>query len=50
VTVILKPAGRGNWTPTTLRLEGHHHLPLLVRVGTRLELGGVVFRICEVRP
>lgn len=50
MTLILRPVGRGNWTATTLRLEGHHHLPLLVKVGTRLDLGGVTFRICEVLP
>ena len=50
MTLILKPVGRGNWSPTTLQLDGHHHLPLLVRVGTRLELGGITFRICAVQP
>lgn len=50
MTIVLKPVGRGNWSPTTLRLVGHHHLPLLVQVGARFELGGIVFRICEVKP
>lgn len=46
--VILKPVGRGNWTPVTLTVEGRHAAPLTVRVGDRLVLGGVTFRVCGV--
>jgi len=37
VTVVLKPLGRGNWSP------------LLVRVGECIVLAGITFRVCEVR-
>ncbi len=48
--LILKPRGRGNWRTSTLRIEGAHQLPLMVAVGQLITIGGVVFRICEVRP
>lgn len=48
MTLILRPIGRGNWATTRVQLEGGHALPLLFRVGQRLPLGRVVFRICEV--
>lgn len=48
MTLILRPIGRGNWTTTRMHIDGGHALPLLFRVGQRLPLGGVVFRICEV--
>ena len=50
MTVILRPAGRGNWKPCTLHIEGDRIGPLLVRVGMRLQIAGVEFRISEVRP
>ena len=46
--VTLKPVGRGNWTPATLTVDGRHAAPLTVRVGDRLVLGGVTFRVCGV--
>ena len=48
MTLILKPQGRGNWRITRMRLEGGHAGPLLVRVGQQLQIGGIVFRVCEV--
>jgi hypothetical protein len=48
--LILKPKGRGNWRTSTLHIEGAHQLPLMVEVGQVITIGGVVFRICEVRP
>lgn len=50
MTLVLKPQGRGNWTPLLMAVEGKRAAPLLVRVGQLLPLGGVVFRIAEVRP
>ena len=47
--LLLKPVGRGNWAPLTLRLDGTRAQPLLVRVGDRIELAGVTWRVCEVR-
>ena len=46
--VTLKPEGRGNWTPVALTVDGRHAAPLTVRVGDRLVLGGVTFRVCGV--
>ena len=48
--LILKPKGRGNWRTSTMVLNGAHQLPMLVTVGQTITIGGVVFRICEVRP
>lgn len=50
MTLILKPKGRGNWSITTMQVDGHRVSPMLVRVGHLLTLGGVVYRIAEVRP
>ena len=48
--LTLKPKGRGNWRTSTLHIEGAHQLPLLVAVGQLITIGGVVFRICGVKP
>lgn len=48
MTLILRPVGRGNWLKTTMHIDGGHALPLLFRVGQRVPLGGVVFRVVEV--
>jgi hypothetical protein len=50
MTVILKPPGRGNWSPLRLDYTGPQVLPLVVHVGMQIVLAGVVFRVCEVRP
>jgi hypothetical protein len=50
VTLILRPKGRGNWATTTLVLQGAHALPLLIRAGQTFSLGGVNFRIVQVKP
>lgn len=48
--VLLRPVGRGNWRPCTLLIEGDRIGPLLLRVGMRLTIAGVEFRISEVLP
>lgn len=49
--LVLKPAGRGNWKPITLRVVGDRgSVPVLVNVGDQLQLGGVTWRICQVLP
>jgi hypothetical protein len=59
--LVLRPKGRGNWSPVTLQISDHttlprlmfnsgHGAPLLVRVGSTIHIGGVMFRVCEVRP
>lgn len=50
VMLVLKPAGRGNWNPLTMALEGAHLAPLVVRAGDIWVLGGVRFRIVSVLP
>lgn len=49
MTLVLRPIGRGRWRPVVLKVDGDRAAPLLVRVGDRLPLGGVVFRVSEVR-
>lgn len=49
MTLIVKPKGRGNWKKLTVTIDGARASPLLVRVGQLLPLGGVMFRICEVK-
>ena len=36
------------WYNAQLTVEGRHAAPLTVRVGDRLVLGGVMFRVCGV--
>jgi hypothetical protein len=48
--LTLKPKGRGNWRTTTVQISGAHQLPFMFSVGQLISLGGVVFRICEVKP
>lgn len=48
--LILKPSGRGNWKTLRLRVTGAHLPWLTVRPGDLVPLGGVLFRVCEVRP
>lgn len=48
--LVLKPQGKGNWTPLMVAIEGPRASPLLIRVGQLLPLGGVVWRICRVLP
>lgn len=48
--MILKPKGKGNWATVTVQIDGRHVTPLSVRVGQLMPIGGIVFRICEVRP
>jgi len=48
--LVLKPVGRGRWNAITMAVVGDRAQPLLVKVGDRVTLAGIVFRICEVRP
>ena len=49
MTLVLKLKGRGNWTSVVMALDGVRVSPLLIRAGQTFTLGGVVWRICEVR-
>jgi hypothetical protein len=48
--LILRPAGRGNWHQLVMAIEGPRALPLLVKVGDRFPLAGVVWRVVKVLP
>jgi len=50
--LILRPLGRGNWTPLVLAIAESKHtpLPLEVFVGQHWTLAGRVFRIAKVMP
>lgn len=48
--LLLKPRGRGNWTPLVVAIEGKRASPLLIRPGQTLVLGGVTYRIARVDP
>lgn len=52
MTLILRPPGRGNWSPITVTFEGARAqaLALFVRPGLFMTIGPDLFRICEVRP
>lgn len=52
MTLVLRPPGRGAWTPVHLRIEQSKHapLPLEVHVGQRWTIGGRVFRVARVMP
>jgi hypothetical protein len=54
VTLILRRIGRGNWSPVRLAYDpsrqGQLPTPLQARVGERVELFGVVYRVSEVHP
>jgi hypothetical protein len=48
--LVCKPIGRGNWARMTMAVECARLSPITVRVGHRFQIGGVIWRICEVRP
>jgi len=48
--LILRPPGRGNWTPLVIAVEGKRAAPMLVKPGQKLTLGGIVWRISKVLP
>jgi hypothetical protein len=50
MTLIVRPVGRGNWRPQNFTVDERHVPPMLVQVGQRFELGGVMFRISRVLP
>lgn len=48
--LVLRPKGRGNWTPCRLVIDGDRLGPMMFRVGQLLPLGGIVFRIVRIDP
>lgn len=47
--LTLRPIGRGNWTTVTMMIQGTRATPLLVRVGDKVPVGGIVFRVVRVQ-
>lgn len=50
MTLILVPPGRGKWRTTTVSIVGDRTAPLFFRVGQRIELGGITFRVSRILP
>lgn len=52
MTILLRPVGRGGWTPVLLRVAPGRNAPgpLSVALGDRWTLAGQVYRVIEVRP
>jgi hypothetical protein len=52
--LILRRLGRGRWSPVTLQYDhtrqGQMPTPVQARVGARIELAGVVYRVSRVVP
>lgn len=48
--LILRPKGKGNWTPLVLAIEGERLGLLMIRVNQTMVIGGIVFRISKVLP
>jgi hypothetical protein len=46
--LVLRPVGRGNWSPLVMSLEGKRLGELVLRVDDRLALGGRVLRVAQV--
>ncbi len=49
MTIIVKPAGRGQWDTLTMEITGSRAQPFTVQVGDTFMLGGILWRVCEVR-
>lgn len=51
MTIIVKPAGRGNWGALTMRITGGRasYLPFALQVGDTFVLGGITWRVCAVK-
>lgn len=48
MTLLCKPVGRGNWHTLQLSVTGSRAQPMLVKVGDRFPLAGIVYRVCRV--
>lgn len=49
MTLTLKPVGHGNWKTLTMTVDGDRASPLLVKLEDTITIGGVVFRITEIK-
>jgi len=50
LTLVTKPAGRGRWRTITIEIKGDRAAPLLVKLGDRIPVGGLVLRVVRVLP
>lgn len=54
MTLILRRVGRGNWSPLRLQYDparqGQLPAPVEARVGARIDIAGVEYRVSEVLP
>ena len=50
MTLILRPPGRGAWSPVIVTIDGRHAVPLGFKRGDDFPLGGVIFKISKVLP
>lgn len=48
--LILRPTGRGNWRTAQLSIDTDRAQPLLVKVGDRFPLAGLMWRVVKVLP
>lgn len=50
MTLVLKPPGRGKWTPVLLTITPSKHapLPMYVARGQQVLIAGQVFRVAQV--
>lgn len=48
MTIVVKPAGRGNWKAETMVFSGGRAAPFTVRVGDKFRLGGITWRVCAI--
>ena len=49
MTLTLKQVGHGNWKTLTMTVDGDRASPLLVKLEDTITIGGVVFRITEIK-
>lgn len=54
MTLVLRRIGRGNWSPLQISYDHHRQgqLPILLaaKVGDRVEVAGVAYRVSKVIP
>ena len=50
MTLILRPRGRGNWSPVTCVMTGEWVFPIMYFVGGTITMGGTQWRISKVLP
>lgn len=48
--VGLKPCGPGNWATLTMHLDGKRADPVLMAVGAVIQMMGIDWRVCWVKP